>query len=50
MAKSLTFTEAVDRVQEWRRRWGGMANAAEGEEGAEVEEEGPSGQMAVTKL
>ena len=49
MAKSLTFTEAVDRVQEWRRRWGGMTTA-EGEEGAEVEEEGPSGQMAVTKL
>lgn len=22
MAKSLSFTEAVDRVQEWRRRWG----------------------------
>uniref|UniRef100_A0A1I8BYC2 PBPe domain-containing protein n=1 Tax=Meloidogyne hapla TaxID=6305 RepID=A0A1I8BYC2_MELHA len=29
MAKSLSFTEAVDRVQEWRRRWGRQEQSEE---------------------
>ena len=45
MAKSLTFTEAVDRVQEWRRRW----EHHEERETAE-EDDGESGRVAVTRL
>jgi hypothetical protein len=57
MAKSLTFTEAVDRVQEWRRRWDNQQHlrgieADEGEGcGGEIEEDDEeSGRVAVTRL